>query len=70
MGMHENIDHDKFPEQGSFLNKQVLVCFSFDTTVTINGKIVRDDKDDPYVLIIALNDGRYVLSTECQFRLM
>lgn len=56
-----------FPKQGDFLYRRVKVCFDYDTSQTWEGRIVRDDCEPPGRLIIALDDGRYVLSTECQY---
>lgn len=67
MGQHKNITIDKFPKQGSHLNKEVTVMFHYNTANTIKGIVVRDDEDDPGKTIIKLEDGRYVLSTECQY---
>jgi hypothetical protein len=61
------ITHDKFPEQSSWLGRDVLVCFDYDTAHTISGVIVRCDAVEPGKMIIYLGDGRYVLSTECQY---
>ena len=69
MGCHHNIDHDKYPKQGTYLNKNVLVTFHYDTEREQKGKILRDDDDDPYRIIILLDDGRVVLGSECQWRL-
>lgn len=38
----------------------------FDALLSIEGTIVRDDVEAPYHTIISLDDGRYVLTTECQ----
>jgi hypothetical protein len=59
-----------YPKQGAYLNQKVLVCFDYNTNETILGHIVRDDKEEPGRTIIALADGRFVLSTECQWRLI
>lgn len=66
MGVHKNIGLDKFPEQDK-VGKPVSVCFNYDTSKRISGVIVRDDVGDPWRVIIKLDDGRYVLDTECQF---
>lgn len=63
------ITHDTFPEQGPFLNRRVQVCFDYDTTHILEGLVVRDDAEEPGRMIIMLDDGRYVLSTECQYTL-
>lgn len=68
MGIHKNIGFDKFPEQGDLLGREVQVCFNYDTGEVITGKIVREDIEEPGRLIIQLADGRFVLSTECQYR--
>lgn len=70
MGVHENIDIDKFPEQGTWLGRKVEVCFNYDTSKIVIGKIVREDIDSPGRMIIALDDGRFILSTECQYSLI
>jgi len=71
MGVHKNIDIDKFPEQGSHLGKLVVVCFNYDTKRTIEGIVVRDDKEDPFTKLIQLRDKdrRIVNATECQYKL-
>lgn len=66
MGVHQNIDFDKFPEQYTSLNKEVDVTFNYSSR-TVKGRIVRDDNEPPGKTIILLNDGRYILSTECQY---
>lgn len=69
MGVVTNIGFDKFPKQGVFLGKRVRVCFNYDTSRFLEGNVVRDDTEVPGLLIIRLDDGRYVLSTECQYQL-
>lgn len=59
------MNFDKWPEQGSFIGRRVEVCFSYDTNKTLFGKVVRDDAEG--VTVIALDDGRYVLGSECQY---
>lgn len=68
MGCHENISHDKFPKQGQYLHSKTKVCFNYDTLREIGGVIVRDDTEEPYRTIIKLDDGRYVLASECQYQ--
>jgi len=70
MGCHENISTEKFPKQGPFFNQRVQVCFNYDTSKTVDRKIVRDDVEDPHKTIIKLNNGNYVLSSECQYQLI
>lgn len=70
MGVHNGIDIQCFPRQaeGAFgLNARVTVCFNYDTSQTIGGTIVRSDLDEPGRTIIRLDDGRHILSTECQY---
>ena len=68
MGCVKSIDADRFPAQGSQWGKQVRVCFNYDTSRTILGRVVRDDAEEPGHMIIKLEDGRHVLSTECQYQ--
>jgi len=67
MGCVKNIDYDHFPKQGPYVGKSVSVCFNYDTAKRIPGVIVRDDYEEPWLGIIALENGRYVLTTECQY---
>lgn len=69
MGVKENITADAFPRQGTFLGKTVEVMFHYNTSRAFPATVVRDDVDDPFVTILALDDGRYVLATECQYSL-
>ena len=66
MGVQANITADKFPQQGEWAGKRTRVCFHSDTSRILMGTVVRDDKEDPYLTIIQLDDGRVVLATECQ----
>ena len=67
MSVETNIDIDKFPKQGRYLNTRVMVCFDFDTSRIIHGVVVRDDAEEPGHMIIKLDNGRYVMATECQY---
>lgn len=67
MGVEINVGFDKFPKQGSFLGRRVRVCFHYDTDNIVMGTIVRDDSEEPYRMIISLDDGRVVLSVECMY---
>lgn len=67
MGVVENIGIEQFPKQGQYLGRRCEVCFRYDTTHVIGGTIVRDDNEAPWITIISLDDGRYVLATECQY---
>ena len=69
MGVVPTIKWNKFPRQNEFLNKKVTVCFHYDSKHTIDGTIVRNDLDYPYVTIIKLDDDRLVLATECMYSL-
>ena len=70
MGVHKNIGIDKFPKQGAYLGRRVEVCFNYDTTETLMGRVVRDDVEEPGCMIIKLETGYYVNSTECQYSLV
>lgn len=67
MGVHEKITANSFPLQGSYLNRRCRVFFHYDTTKWVRGKIVREDRELPHRTIIELDDGRFVLATECQY---
>lgn len=69
MGYHPNISHNKFPKQGNWLHRKVKVCFNYDTDTNnlCFGTIVRDDMEEPFKSIIKLDDGRVILTTECQY---
>ncbi len=66
MGIVETIDFNNFPKQGD-VGQRVKVIFKFDTTQQRFGTIVRDDLEEPFEMIIALDNGQYVRSTECQY---
>lgn len=66
MGVVESISFKSFPKQGPWLGKRTQVCFKYDTSHLTGGVFVRDDAEHPGVSIIHLDDGRYVLTTECQ----
>lgn len=70
MGCVNNISHDRFPRQGYWLGKTVRVVFHYDTSVSIMGKVIREDIEEPGKMIIQLENGWVVLSTECQFQLI
>ncbi len=67
MGIAPNVAYGKFPRQGNMLHRRVLVCFNYDTAHPIGGTVVRDDCEEPYRTIIRLDDGRFVLGSECQY---
>lgn len=70
MGCVKEIDAENFPKQGSFWGRRVIVCFHYDTSKTVMGTVVREDTEAPGLMIIKLDDGRHVLSTECQYQLV
>lgn len=65
-----DIKHNSFPKQGSYLGRRVNVAFDYDTAHIVLGTIRRDDAEEPGRMIIELDDGRLVLSTECQYQLV
>lgn len=67
MGCVANVSHDKFPKQGSYAGREVNVLFNYQDPV-LHGVMVRDDMEEPFVQIIKLDDGRHVLTTECQWQ--
>ena len=69
MGVVVGIDHESFPEQSSVNppGTKVKVCFKYNVEHTLNGEIVRNDIVEPFVGIIRLVDGRYVLMSECMY---
>ena len=69
MGCVANITAGKYPRQSDWRGKHVNVCFHYDTAHTFPDVIIRDDAEGPFVTIITLEDGRCVLSTECQYSL-
>ena len=69
MGMVVNVGFDRFPKQGTYLTRRVKVCFKYDSTKMVSGVVVRDDAEEPGRMIIKLDNGRYVLSTECMYQL-
>lgn len=72
MGVEASIAHDRFPRQGSWVGRRVLVAFHYDTSHVVPGIIVRDDVEAPWQMIIRIGEEgavpRFVLSTECQWR--
>jgi len=67
MGSHVNITAKIFPRQGNYLHKPVKVIFHYDDAIPCHGEVIRDDMESPFLTIIRLNDGRVILSSECQF---
>ena len=69
MGISRNISYSKWPAQGDELHQRVRVCFQYDGSRCMDGVVVRADKELPYRMIIRLDDGRFVLATECMYSL-
>ena len=67
MGVHPNIGADRFPRQGG-VGRAVRVCFDYDIAIWLKGTLIRDDMEEPLLTIFQLEDGRVVLSTECQWQ--
>lgn len=68
MGAHSAITFATFPQQGAMYNKPVRVCFHYDSTKTVDGVCVRDDKEAPFEQLFKLSDGRLVRAVECQWQ--
>lgn len=62
------ISATEFPKQGKYINTRAEVVFGYDLSRRFGATIVRDDAESPGRMILRLDDGRYVLSTECQYR--
>lgn len=67
MGCVSTITWLEFPKQSEYVNRRVEVCFHYDTTKTMMGTILRDDREEPFETIIVLDDGRILRGTECQY---
>lgn len=67
MGCVETIDMYRFPKQSEYVNRRVKVCFKYDTMRWIGGTIIRDDREEPFEMLIKLDDGRVIRGTECQY---
>jgi hypothetical protein len=65
MGVVKGISASEYPKQGKWLHCVTEVCFNYDSSRKIGGIVVRDDAEAPHLTIIRLDDGRYVLTTEC-----
>lgn len=68
MGNVDTVTANSFPKQGGNAGQPVRVLFHYGGPMLF-GRIVREDTESPWRTIIALNDGRYVMSTECQYAL-
>lgn len=67
MGCMCNLTAEAFPKQTAYAGRRVRVCFNYEASGCLVGQVVRDDAEAPWVMIIRLDDGRHVLSTECQW---
>jgi len=67
MGSVATITNNSFPRQGRLLLTVVKLWFHHDMSVVFYANVVRDDAEQPFITIFKLNDGRYILSTECQY---
>jgi hypothetical protein len=68
MGVHKNITFTKFPAQSNDLGRRVRVCYHYEVEKAHEGVIVRDDVEDPGIMLIRLDNGRHVLAAECQYQ--
>jgi hypothetical protein len=69
MGTVPNVSYNTFPKQRlGMLGKAVRVCYMHDTSKQHSGKFVRADAEPPWVDIIRLENGNFVLATECQYQ--
>lgn len=68
MGVTPHIDADTYPKQGRYLGTRVRVCYNYDTSRMFEGLVIRDDATEPGLMIIHTDDGRALLSTECQYQ--
>lgn len=74
MGCVNKISDNTFPKQGDYLGKRCRVIFHYGHHGPVEhmGTIIRDDMERPHpdkepLTIIQLDDGRVVMSTECQY---
>jgi len=55
------------PKQGTNLYKKVSVTFPDEPNHIHYGTIVRDDIEQPNIIIISPKNNSFILSSECQF---
>lgn len=75
MGVVRTITYENYPKQKDCtyrfpelaVGARVEVCYHYDWTKTHLGTIVRDDLEEPYEVIIKLDNGRYLRGAECQY---
>jgi hypothetical protein len=56
----------RFPAQSDWVGQRVRVSFHCRTTPFVWGTIVRDDREAPHEMLIAIDDGPIVRAVECQ----
>ena len=61
------ISFTEYPKQSDNVNRRVIVCYNFDPSKSHEGTIIRDDMTEPGKMIIKLDNGRVLLSTECMY---
>ncbi len=69
MTIEKKVELGEFPKQGDWLGRRVEVCPHSDNPRIFYGNIVREDAETPYKTIIQLDNGKYILSTECLYEL-
>lgn len=69
MGCVSTIDINNFPKQSDKIGSFVKVVYNYNTNKCEIGKIVRDDMENPFVMIIKI-DERFILSSECQYQFL
>lgn len=68
MGCVKTITATTWPEQTHRVGSEVKVCFHYDTSNFIVGRILREDAEAPFETLIALDEGRIVRAVECQYQ--
>jgi hypothetical protein len=70
MGNVKTINYNKFPKQGDYVGQRVQVLYHYAEPPSgerPQGSVVRDDMEEPFITIFCMDDGRYLLATECQY---
>lgn len=62
----EELDNFRLPRQGTYLGKNTKVYFHYQDRF-LEGRIVRDDMEEPFNEFIELADGRVISKYECQY---
>jgi hypothetical protein len=55
----------QYPQQSARIGQRVEVLFNDGTRFPLPGVLVRQDVEEPFVTILQLTNGQYVLATEC-----